>query len=61
MNDFIHRKESRRMDKFTQYAMIASDEAIADANLDLDHIINFELVLFGEQELADWKLFKKKF
>ena len=38
VNDFIHRKESRRMDRFTQYAMVASDEAIADANLDLDTV-----------------------
>ena len=48
VNDFIHRKESRRMDKFTQYAMIASDEAIADANLDLDHIDKFRVgVIWG--------------
>mgnify|MGYP000043437212 FL=1 len=38
VNDFIHRKESRRMDKFTQFAIVASDEAIADANLDLETI-----------------------
>ncbi|MDC0870030.1 beta-ketoacyl-ACP synthase II [Flavobacteriaceae bacterium] len=38
VNDFIHRKESRRMDRFTQYAMIASDEAIADSELNLDEI-----------------------
>jgi len=38
VNDFIHRKESRRMDRFTQYAMIASDEAIADSELNLDKI-----------------------
>ena len=38
VNNFIHRKESRRMDKFTQYAMVASDEAIVDAKLDLDTI-----------------------
>ncbi len=36
--DFINRKEARKMDKFTQYAMVASDEAIADAGLDLDKI-----------------------
>ena len=48
VNDFIHRKESRRMDKFTQYAMIASDEAIADANLDLDYINKFRVgVIWG--------------
>ncbi|WP_452602858.1 beta-ketoacyl-ACP synthase II [Pontimicrobium sp. MEBiC06410] len=38
VNDFIHRKESRRMDRFTQYAMVASDEAIADSNLNLDTV-----------------------
>ena len=36
--DFINRKEARKMDKFTQYAMVASDEAIADADLDLETI-----------------------
>ncbi|WP_044400943.1 beta-ketoacyl-ACP synthase II [Lacinutrix sp. Hel_I_90] len=36
--DFIDRKEARKMDRFTQYAMVASDEAIADAKLDLDTI-----------------------
>ncbi|MFD2529718.1 beta-ketoacyl-ACP synthase II [Polaribacter marinaquae] len=38
VNDFIDRKEARRMDRFTQYAMVASDEAIADADLDLENI-----------------------
>jgi 3-oxoacyl-[acyl-carrier-protein] synthase II len=36
--DFIDRKLASRMDKFTQYAMVAADEAIADAKLDLDAI-----------------------
>ena len=36
--DFINRKDARKMDKFTQYAMVASDEAIADANLDIETI-----------------------
>lgn len=33
--DFIDRKLAGRMDKFTQYAMVASDEAILDSKLDL--------------------------
>ena len=33
VNDFIHRKEARRMDKFSQYAMVVTDEAINDAGL----------------------------
>jgi 3-oxoacyl-[acyl-carrier-protein] synthase II len=36
--DFLDRKEARKMDRFTQYAMVASDEAIADSNLDLEKI-----------------------
>jgi 3-oxoacyl-[acyl-carrier-protein] synthase II len=36
--DFINRKDARKMDKFAQYAMVASDEAIADSGLDLDKI-----------------------
>jgi len=38
VSDFIPRKESRRMDKFVQYGIVASDEAIADANLNLDEV-----------------------
>ncbi|GGD15619.1 beta-ketoacyl-ACP synthase II [Hyunsoonleella pacifica] len=38
VTDFIHRKESRKMDKFAQYAMVASDEAIADAKLNIDEL-----------------------
>jgi len=38
VTDFINRKDARKMDKFAQYAMVASDEAIADAKLDLDTV-----------------------
>ena len=33
VTDFIDRKEARKMDRFTQYAMVATDEAIADSGL----------------------------
>jgi len=36
--DFLDRKEARKMDRFTQYAMVASGEAIVDAKLDLDKV-----------------------
>jgi len=36
--DFLDRKEARKMDKFTQYAMMASSEAISDSGLDLDKV-----------------------
>ena len=38
VTDFLNRKEARKMDRFAQYAMVASDEAIIDAKLDLDTI-----------------------
>lgn len=39
VEDFIDRKEARRMDPFTQYAMISAAEAVEDANL-TDESIN---------------------
>ncbi|HIE44994.1 MAG TPA: beta-ketoacyl-[acyl-carrier-protein] synthase II, partial [Flavobacteriaceae bacterium] len=36
VTDFMNRKDARKMDKFTQYAMVASDEAVLDSKLDLD-------------------------
>ena len=33
VTDFLDRKEARRMDRFSQYAMVASDEAIVDSGL----------------------------
>ncbi len=43
VTDFINRKAARKMDRFSQYAEVASDEAIADAginseNMDFDRI-----------------------
>ncbi|SDB60807.1 3-oxoacyl-[acyl-carrier-protein] synthase II [Flavobacteriaceae bacterium MAR_2010_188] len=36
--EFLDRKEARKMDRFTQYALVASDEAIADSKLNLDEV-----------------------
>ncbi|HTJ48285.1 MAG TPA: beta-ketoacyl-ACP synthase II [Cyclobacteriaceae bacterium] len=35
INNFIDRKDARKMDTFAQYAMVAVDEAIKDSNLPL--------------------------
>jgi len=46
--DFLDRKEARKMDRFTQYAMVASDEAIADAKLDLEAVDKLKVgVIWG--------------
>jgi len=36
--DFLEKKESRRIDPFSQFALVVADEAITDSGLDLDKI-----------------------
>ena len=36
IEQFIDRKEARKMDPFTQYAMVAADEAMGDSGLNLE-------------------------
>ena len=38
LEDYLDKKEIRRLDRFTQYALIASEEAIKNSNLDLENI-----------------------
>ena len=46
--DFFDRKEARKLDKFAQYALVSSDEAIADSGIDLDVVDKFRVgVVWG--------------
>jgi len=48
IEDYIDRKEARRLDKFAQYAIVASDEAIKDSNLDLEKVNKYKVgVIWG--------------
>ncbi len=38
VEDYFDRKEARKLDKFAQYALVASDEAIKDSGLDLETV-----------------------
>jgi len=38
VTDFIDRKEARRLDRFSQFAMISADEAMKMAGLDVDQL-----------------------
>lgn len=38
VEDFIERKEARKMDRYAQYAMVSSTEAMEDANFDLEKL-----------------------
>ncbi|MFT5248806.1 MAG: 3-oxoacyl-[acyl-carrier-protein] synthase II [bacterium] len=46
--EHFDRKEARKLDRFAQYALVSSDEAIADSNLNLDEIDKFRVgVIWG--------------
>ncbi|QSS97992.1 beta-ketoacyl-ACP synthase II [Psychroflexus sp. ALD_RP9] len=46
--DYFDRKELRRLDKFAQYAMVSSDEAIADSGIDLNNVDKYRVgVIWG--------------
>lgn len=46
--NFFDRKEARKLDKFAQYALVSSDEAIQDSGLDLEKIDKFRVgVIWG--------------
>jgi 3-oxoacyl-[acyl-carrier-protein] synthase II len=38
VTNFIDRKEARRMDPYTQYAMVTADEALVDSGIDLEKV-----------------------
>ncbi|RWW99638.1 beta-ketoacyl-ACP synthase II [Flavobacterium cerinum] len=38
VEDFIDRKEARKMDRYAQYAMVATEEAVKDANFDFEKL-----------------------
>ncbi|MBO0330794.1 beta-ketoacyl-ACP synthase II [[Muricauda] lutisoli] len=47
-SDFFDRKEARKLDKFAQYALVSSDEAIADSGIDLNVVDKFRVgVVWG--------------
>lgn len=46
--EFFDRKEARKLDRFAQYALVASDEAINDAGIDLNTVDKFRVgVIWG--------------
>jgi len=38
VEDFIDRKEARKMDRYAQYAMVSSDEAVLDAGFNMEKL-----------------------
>jgi len=48
VNDFLDRKEARKMDRYTQLAMISARQAVEDSGMDLDTVDKNRIgVVFG--------------
>ena len=70
VNEHLDRKEARKMDLYTQYAIVAAKEAIEDAAMDLENVDKNKIgVIFGvgigglntlEEELFNYALTKDK-
>ena len=70
VNEYLDRKEARKMDLYTQYAIVAAKEAIEDSAIDLDKVDKNKIgVIYGvgigglntlEEELFNYALTKDK-
>ena len=63
VEDFIDRKEARKMDRYAQYAMVSSEEAVKDANFDFEKLdYNNKTIWFDvlESEFGKYILIQKK-
>ena len=50
VTDYIDRKEARKQDPYTQYAVVATAEAMQDSNIDLDTIdLDRARVIWGSE------------
>ena len=68
VNEYLDRKEARKMDLYTQYAIVAAKEAIEDSAMDLDKVDKNKIgVIYGvgigglntlEEELFNYALNK---
>lgn len=60
VNNFIPRQEARKMDPFTQYAIVAADEAIKDSGLDLDKINKNKVGVIWGSGIGGLKTFEEE-
>ncbi len=58
--DYFDRKEARKLDKFAQYAIVSSEEAIKDAGFDLDKIDKFRVGVIWGAGIGGIKTFQKE-
>ena len=57
--DFLDAKEAKRMDRFTQFAMVAADEAIADSGIDDANIDPYRIGVIVSSAAGGFKTFEQ--
>ncbi len=57
--DYIEPKDAKRMDRFTQFAMVAADEAIADSGIDDANIDPYRIGVLVSSAAGGFKTFEK--
>ncbi len=57
--DYMSSKDANRMDRFTQFAMVAADEAIADAGIDEAGIDPYRIGVLVSSAAGGFKTFEK--
>lgn len=57
--DYMSSKDANRMDRFTQFAMVAADEAIADAGIDEAEIDPYRIGVLVSSAAGGFKTFEK--
>ena len=60
VNEFIHKKEARKMDPFCQYAMVVVDEAIKDSLLNIEEINNDRAGVIWGSGIGGMKTFQQE-
>jgi len=58
--DYFDRKEIRKLDRYSQYGMIASDEAIADAKLDFSKLNKDKIGVIFSSGIGGFETFEKE-
>ena len=57
--DYLDPKEAKRMDRFTQFAMVAADEAIADSGIDEADIDPYRIGVIVSSAAGGFKTFEQ--
>ena len=57
--DYLDPKDAKRMDRFTQFAMVAADEAIADSGIDEANIDPYRIGVIVSSAAGGFKTFEK--